>query len=127
MIKANRIETAEVLGVGAGVSPAMLARRLAIWHGCQVVVSAGEFGLWWVDGGRVRRVPAVPVAVRNVCGAEDAVLATLGMVMARGGAIEEACRVAVRAVAEQVGKVGVGTVGGLFPCLSPSSVCRIIE
>ena len=62
-----------------------MARRLAVRHGCEVVVTAGELGLWWADGGRVRRVPAVPVEVRDVCGAGDAVLATLGVVMAGGG------------------------------------------
>ena len=58
----------------------MMARRLAIRQGCHVVVTAGELGLWWSDGQTVRRVPAVPVQVRDVCGAGDTVLATLGVV-----------------------------------------------
>jgi sugar/nucleoside kinase (ribokinase family) len=66
-------------------------------HRCQVVVTASELGLWWVGAGRVRRVPPVPVEVRDVCGAGDAVLSTLGVALARGRGIEGACRRAVRA------------------------------
>ena len=85
----------------------MMARRLAIRQGCHVVVTAGELGLWWSDGPAVRRVPAVQVQVRDVCGAGDTVLATMGVVMATGGTIDDACRLAIRMAAEQVGQVGV--------------------
>lgn len=51
-----------------------MVRRLAIRQGCHVVVTAGELGLWWSDGQAVRRVPAVPVQARDVCGAGDTVL-----------------------------------------------------
>jgi D-beta-D-heptose 7-phosphate kinase/D-beta-D-heptose 1-phosphate adenosyltransferase len=112
VIKANRIESAEALGCRAGDSPAMMARRLAIRQACHVVVTAGELGLWWSDGRAVRRVPAIPVQVRDVCGAGDTVLATLGMVMAAGGTIADGCRRAVQMAAKQVGQVGVGDVGG---------------
>jgi bifunctional ADP-heptose synthase (sugar kinase/adenylyltransferase) len=45
------------------------------------------------SGGRaVRRVPAVPVQARDVCGAGDTVLATLGVALARGGTISDGCR-----------------------------------
>jgi D-beta-D-heptose 7-phosphate kinase/D-beta-D-heptose 1-phosphate adenosyltransferase len=77
LIKANRVEAAEALGVRSSEAPAMMARRLAIRYGCRVVVTAGELGLWWSDVDRVRRVPAVPVEVRDVCGAGDTILATL--------------------------------------------------
>jgi rfaE bifunctional protein kinase chain/domain len=100
VIKANRIEAAEALG--ADESPAAMARRLAVRHGCQVVVTAGELGLRWAETGRVRRVPAVPVRVQDVCGAGDAVLATLGVVLAKGGGLGEGCREAVRAAGEWV-------------------------
>jgi rfaE bifunctional protein kinase chain/domain len=111
VIKANRIEAAEALGCRVSDPPAMMARRLAIRHGCHVIVTAGELGLWWSDGQVVRRVPAIPVQVRDVCGAGDTVLAALGVAMATGGTIEDGCRVAVRMAAEQVGQVGVGGVG----------------
>jgi hypothetical protein len=45
VIKANRIEAAEALGCHVGDPPAMMARGLAIRHGCLVVVTAGEIGL----------------------------------------------------------------------------------
>jgi len=55
-----------VCTAGFSDPPAMMARRLAIRHGCHVVVTSGELGLWWSDGQEVRRVPAVPVQVRDV-------------------------------------------------------------
>ena len=90
----------------------MMAHRLAIRHSCLVVVTAGELGPWWSGGHAVGRVPAVPVQVRDVCGAGDTVLATLGVAMATGATIGDGCRRAVRMAAEQVGQVGVGDVGG---------------
>ena len=107
VIKANRIEAAQALGCHVSDPPAMMARRLAIRQGCPVVVTAGEIGLWWSDGQAVRRVPAVPVHVRDVCGAGVTVLATLGVVMATGGTFADGCRQAVRMAAEQVCHVGV--------------------
>jgi rfaE bifunctional protein kinase chain/domain len=111
VIKANRIEAAEALGCHVGDPPAMMARRLAIRQGCHVVVTAGELGIWWSDGQKVRRVPAVPVQVRDVCGAGDTVLATLGVVMAAGGTIGDGCQLAVQMAAEQVVQTGVRGVG----------------
>ena len=90
----------------------MMARRLAIQQGCHVVVTAGELGRWWSDGQAVGRVPAVPVQVRNVCGAGDTVLATLGVATATGATIGDGCRWAVQMAADQVGQVGVGDLGG---------------
>ena len=106
--EANRIEAAEALGCHVGDPPAMMARRLAIRQGCHVVVTTGDLGLWWSDGHAVRRVPAIPVQVRDVCGAGDTVLATLGAAMASGRRICDGCRQAVLMAAEQVGQVGVG-------------------
>jgi sugar/nucleoside kinase (ribokinase family) len=110
VITANRIEAADALGCKVGDPPAMMARRLAIRQGCHVVVTASALGLWWSDGRAVRRVPAVPVQVRDVCGAGDTVLATLGAVLATGGTIADGCRQAVRMAAEQVAQMGVGSV-----------------
>ncbi|MCL4204146.1 MAG: hypothetical protein KJ000_16820 [Pirellulaceae bacterium] len=107
VIKANRIEATEALGCHVGDPPAMMARRLAIRQGCHVVVTAGELGLWWSDGRAVRRVPAVSVQVRDVCGAGDTVLATLGLVLATGGTIGAGCRLAAKAGARQVRCIGV--------------------
>ena len=84
-----------------------MARRLAIRHGCHVVVTGGELGLWWSDGDRVRRVPAVPVEVWDVCGAGDTVLATLGVGAAENEAIEGSCRLAVNTASQQVATTGV--------------------
>jgi sugar/nucleoside kinase (ribokinase family) len=100
VIKANRIEAAEALGCHLGDPSAMMARRLAIRQACHVVVTAGDLGLWWSDGHAVRRVPAPPVQVCDVCGAGDTVLATLNVVLATGGTIGDGCRQAVQTAAE---------------------------
>ena len=78
------------------------------------MVTPGELGLWWSDGRAVRRVPAVPVQVRDVCGAGDTVLVTtLGLVMATRGTIGDGCRWAVQMAAEQVCQMGVKPVNRL--------------
>lgn len=123
VIKANRIEDAEALVCDVGDSPAMMARRLAIRQGCHVVVTAGELGLWWSNGQKVRRVPAIPVQVRDVCGAGDTVFAMLAAAMTSGGTIEEGCRRAVRMAAEQVGQVGVGGRGNAVPADDRRRTC----
>ena len=105
------MEAAEALGVRTSETPAMMARRLAIRQGCHVVVTAGELGLWWSDGQAVRRVPAVPVQARDVCGAGDTVLATLGVVMATGMTIDDGCQRAVREAARQLVQTGVRGAG----------------
>lgn len=111
VIKANRIEAAEALGCHVGDPPAMMARRLAILQGCHVVVTAGALGLWWSDGPAVRRAPAVPVQIRDVCGVGDTVLATLDVVMGMGRTITDGCQRAVRGAAPQVEQIGVADLG----------------
>jgi hypothetical protein len=125
VIKANRIEAAEALRCHVGDPPAMMARRLAIRHGCHVVVTASELGLWWSDGQAVRRGPAVPVEVRDVCGAGDTVLATLGVAMATVGTIADGCQRAVREAAQQVVQTDVRGVGRTTPITRAASVILI--
>jgi sugar/nucleoside kinase (ribokinase family) len=85
----------------------MMAKRLAIRHACCVVITAGELGLWWSDGKQTRRVPSPPTAVYDVTGAGDCVLTSLGVGTAVGSTLHQACRVAVRHAARQVGRIGV--------------------
>jgi D-beta-D-heptose 7-phosphate kinase/D-beta-D-heptose 1-phosphate adenosyltransferase len=88
-------------------APAMMAKRLAIRFDCHVVVTAGDLGLWWSDGEKVHRVSAIPIEVRDVCGAGDTVLASLGISMALGRSLDFGCRVAVESAARQVRCTGV--------------------
>jgi len=111
------VEAAEALGVRSTEAPAMMARRLAIRHGCTVVVTSAPLGLWWSHGSQVRRVPAVPIDVRDVCGAGDTVLATLGVETAENETIEGSCRLAVNTASQQV-----ASTGGCDPCALASSV-----
>jgi D-beta-D-heptose 7-phosphate kinase/D-beta-D-heptose 1-phosphate adenosyltransferase len=107
LIKSNRVEAAEALSVSVNEAPTMMARRLAIRHTCRVVVTAGELGLCWSDGEKTHCVPAVPVEVRDVCGAGDAVLASLGISLALGKSLDCGCREAVESAARQVRYTGV--------------------
>lgn len=63
-----------------------------------------------VGWAKMRRMPAVPVQVRDVCGAGDTVLGTLGVVMATGGMVADGCRQAVQTAAEQVCYVDVSPI-----------------
>jgi bifunctional ADP-heptose synthase (sugar kinase/adenylyltransferase) len=56
---------------------------------------------------------AKSVDVRDVCGAGDAVLATIGVAMASGDTLRHACSMALAIGAEQVGKVGISPTGSL--------------
>jgi len=57
----------------------------------------------------MKRIPTVAREVYDVTGAGDTVLATLGIVLASGGDIEEAAHIANAAAAVVVGKLGSAT------------------
>ncbi|MFV1967930.1 MAG: PfkB family carbohydrate kinase [Pirellulaceae bacterium] len=107
LIKANWAEATEADG-NDDVRPLTLARRLAdelrchvvVTLGCHGMVCAGRDGMTWY-------LPAEPTEVRDVCGAEDTVLATLGVVLARNESLRESSKVAVMNAAEQVSQFGI--------------------
>ena len=66
----------------------------------QVVVCAERDGATWY-------LPAELANVRDVCGAGDTVLATLGMGLARGESLRDTCKLAVMTAAEQVSQIGI--------------------
>jgi D-beta-D-heptose 7-phosphate kinase/D-beta-D-heptose 1-phosphate adenosyltransferase len=109
LIKANRIEA---LGVATPKHrPLAMARSLADEHRCSVVVTYGRHGMVCAERSvAVRYLPATPAEVRDVCGAGDTVLATLGVAIARGAALREACAFAVKAAAKQVSRFGIAPI-----------------
>jgi D-beta-D-heptose 7-phosphate kinase/D-beta-D-heptose 1-phosphate adenosyltransferase len=107
LIKANWRETTEAVG-NHRARPLALARRLADEHGCHIVVTIGRHGLVYAErDGATCYLPAEPTDVRDVCGAGDTVLATLGMALARGESLRESCEFALMTAAEQVSRIGI--------------------
>ena len=109
LIKANRVEA---MGVAAEETrPLALARRLADEHGCSVVVTYGGQGMVCAEReGGTWYLPAEATEVRDVCGAGDTVLATLGVALARSGSLRESCTLAVLNAAKQVSRIGISAL-----------------
>lgn len=112
LIKANQIEA---LGVAADEThPLAMARRLADKHRCSVVVTYGGHGMVAAEReGGTWYLPAEPAEVRDVCGAGDTVLATIGVTMLDDNCIRRACRMATKAGGRQVGELGIAAVDPL--------------
>ncbi len=76
-----------------------------------LVVTRGAKGLCvWNREGETVIVPAHPAEVYDVAGAGDTVVSTLTLALAAGADMAQAARLAVRAAAIVVSKVGVATV-----------------
>ena len=116
IIKANEQEAAEAIAV-------TLHTRIVITHGNSgiellqktigKVEAIHELGLHrLVSYGKdnIRKIPGIPVAVKDTCGAGDTVLAAIGYMLALGYSLQAACKAANRAGAAQVQQLGVGQV-----------------
>lgn len=95
-------------GEGIDRTGGALAAELGVRH---LVVTQGSRGLsLWSADGTVRRIPARPVAVYDVAGAGDTVIAALTLGLAGGAEAHLAALVANHAASCVVRKVGVATV-----------------
>ena len=114
LIKANRVEAnrVEAMGVATnGMRPLALARQLADEHRCSVVVTHGRHGMVVAEReGGTWYLPAEATELRDVCGAGDTVLATLGAAMLDGSCLRRACWLATRAGGRQVTELGIAPV-----------------
>jgi D-beta-D-heptose 7-phosphate kinase/D-beta-D-heptose 1-phosphate adenosyltransferase len=107
LIKANWAEATEAAGVRNPL-PFALARSLADGHRCHVVVTLGGHGMVCAERkGGAWHLPAERVAVRDVCGAGDTVLAGLGTEMLSGQSLQGSCQFAALAASRQVETVGL--------------------
>jgi D-beta-D-heptose 7-phosphate kinase/D-beta-D-heptose 1-phosphate adenosyltransferase len=91
------------------------ARAFRARAGCaSVLITRGEHGMWLLDGSSGDAaeydLPAVAREVSDVTGAGDTVVATLALVMAAGGGLLDAARLANHAAGLVVGKFGPATV-----------------
>jgi len=120
-IKVNRSELAHHFalepGAGASGDVAALARRWAAQIGRDVFVTLGEDGIVAASKDEVAVLPGVPVEPPiDVCGAGDAVLASLAMALGAGATIAEAAEMGNLAgaiVVKKVGTTGTATVAEL--------------
>jgi D-beta-D-heptose 7-phosphate kinase/D-beta-D-heptose 1-phosphate adenosyltransferase len=75
-----------------------------------VLITRGEHGMWLDHAGTDGYLPASAREVADVTGAGDTVIATLALVIAAGGTMFEAARLANEAASIVVGKFGAATV-----------------
>ena len=119
LIKANFAEATEAVG-NHSLRPLAMASGLAEEHDCHVVVTIGHHGMVCAEqDGATWYLPAELANVRDVCGAGDTVLATLGMGLARGESLRDTCKLAVMTAAEQVSQIGIA------PMLNAASSVRL--
>ena len=72
----------------------------------RIVVTCGAGGIYWHDAGVDGYVAAIPVDTVDVTGAGDTVLAEIGVALASGLSLAEACKRANRAAAEKITRLG---------------------
>ena len=112
MITPNRSEFREVAGSWKSEGELTrkandLMKKLRIGA---LLVTRSEEGMTLYRAGERLHVPAQAREVYDVSGAGDTVIATLGVMIARGAALDEAVRVANRAAGIVVGKFGTAVV-----------------
>jgi D-beta-D-heptose 7-phosphate kinase/D-beta-D-heptose 1-phosphate adenosyltransferase len=76
----------------------------------RVLITRGEHGMCLLDGEHAEHFPAVAREVSDVTGAGDTVIATLGLGLAAGASLRDACILANHAAGIVVGKFGPATV-----------------
>ncbi len=112
VLKPNAREAAAAASAGEPPTSdrelARLRRRLGVEH---LLVTLGGEGMRLVDGdGAVRRIPARRVEVYDVTGAGDTVTAVLAAAIPQSGEVAAAARLANRAAAVEVQKLGARPV-----------------
>jgi D-beta-D-heptose 7-phosphate kinase/D-beta-D-heptose 1-phosphate adenosyltransferase len=114
VITPNRKELAEATRRPAGNDDEIMAAAAVLFEMLNseaVVATLSEGGMTLVERGRPPvHVPAYAVKVRDVSGAGDTVVATIGTFLALGADYEEAVRAANAAASVVVGKRGTATV-----------------
>ena len=97
LVKVNRSEAAELLGVAPGVDLATLARRIGDRSGGLVVITDGRAGALGLDGDRSYEVRAPSLIGRFPVGSGDAFLGGLLSTLDAGGELADAIRSAAAA------------------------------
>ena len=113
LISPNRMELAAATATDAGDLETLfqkgqqLRSELGIRH---LAVTLGEMGIALLDGGGIRRFPALAREVFDVSGAGDTAIATLGAAVAASLDLHDAVRLANLAAGIVIRKVGTAPV-----------------
>jgi D-glycero-beta-D-manno-heptose-7-phosphate kinase len=114
VVKPNVHEAGQVLNCEMdGIAALLRAGRdlLALLEGSAVLITRGAQGMsLFLDGVQPLHIPAEARDVYDVTGAGDTVASTLGLALAAGASLTQAARLANRAAAVVVGKVGTTAV-----------------
>ncbi len=112
VITPNRGEAQYLAGASAAVSPSAIGKTLRKKTGSDVLLTLGGRGMMLVAGAKaqVREFPALAKEVADVSGAGDTVAATLALVLAAGGTLDDGADLSNRAASVVVGKLGTATL-----------------
>jgi rfaE bifunctional protein kinase chain/domain len=109
IIKPNKKETTIATGILINDKASLKKACIKIKEltGCDdVIVTMSEEGMAFYSGAELNVSPTKVLAVIDVTGAGDTVLASLGVALASGNSLKYACEFANRAAAVVVSKVG---------------------
>ena len=119
VIKANENEARQALLETRTVSHITdYARTLSDIYDRSVVITRGEVGIQWAQHNQTATtkqhssgfVPAIQMQrdkVKDITGAGDVVLAVLGVYLAKGYTLKQACEVAVEYAAQEIQSIGI--------------------
>ncbi|RYE17969.1 MAG: D-glycero-beta-D-manno-heptose-7-phosphate kinase [Sphingobacteriaceae bacterium] len=112
IIKPNKKEAMQASGVSITNEESLTqaCRKLKGITGCDnIIVTMSEEGIAMYSNNKLSVIPTKALSVIDVTGAGDTVLASLGLAIALGKSLEEACDFANHAAAVVVSKVGSAT------------------
>ena len=111
LVTPNKKEASEATGIAISDDESLKRAGFKLKNDLDLemaMITLSEEGMA-IFGETMRKIPTVAREVYDVTGAGDTVLATLGYVLAAGGDIDEAARIANAAAAVVVGKLGSTT------------------
>ena len=113
LITPNHLEAESALNILARTDEQVrhAAERFRARSGCRaVLMTRGDQGIWLTSDALEGYLPAAAREVADVTGAGDTVIATAALVLAAGGTLAEAARLANEAAGVSVGRFGPSVV-----------------
>ncbi len=113
LISPNRMELAAATATDAADLDTLFQKGQQLRSDLEILhlaVTLGELGIALLDGGGIRRFPALAREVFDVSGAGDTAIATLGAAVAAGLHLHDALRLANLAAGIVIGKVGTAAI-----------------
>lgn len=98
----------EWLAYSESVTGQSVGHLMLNWGISNIVVTRGQHGIdYWESEGQFGTIPGIPVDYCDACGAGDTVIGVIGMMIAMGYSVQEACELANIAAAYVCTKPGV--------------------